>query len=80
MAATLSGTVLELLRTELGRDDISGDDDFFDIGGFSLLIVRIVSTLQVEHGIQLSARQFVEDSRISAIVAACRPAAQLQGK
>jgi acyl carrier protein len=75
MAAALSGTVFEVLRIELGRDGISGDDDFFDIGGYSLLIVRIVAILRVEHGIQLSARQFVDDSRIAAIVAACRPAA-----
>jgi hypothetical protein len=76
MTATLPRTVLEVLRVELGRDDISGEDDFFDIGGYSLLIIRIVSILQVEHGIRLSARQFVEDPRIAAIVASCRPAAQ----
>jgi hypothetical protein len=73
MVTELSATVLEVFRRALDLDELSMDNDFFDVGGYSLLIIRIISTLREEHGIQLIARQFAEDARIGAIVSSCRP-------
>ena len=68
--------VLEVLREAVGNPDLTPEDDFYAAGGHSLLIMRIVRTLRVEHGITLSPRAFWVDAQVAALMAAAVPADQ----
>lgn len=46
--------VAELWRDLLGVENVRPDDDFFDLGGHSLVAVRFVSRLERELGVRLS--------------------------
>jgi hypothetical protein len=65
--------VLSVLEEAIGTGPITPADDFFLVGGHSLLIVSIIRRLRVEHGIVLTPRQFGINSQVAAIIAACRP-------
>ncbi|MGY0236067.1 acyl carrier protein [Longispora urticae] len=65
--------VLEVLRDAIGTTDISPADDFYFVGGHSLLIVRVIQRLRRQYGLELSPRQFGANSQIAALIAACRP-------
>lgn len=41
-----AGSVLQLIRELLGREDLGADDDFFAYGGTSLTAIRLVARLQ----------------------------------
>lgn len=71
--------VLQVLREVLDRDSVSPSDDFFLIGGHSLLMVRVIGKLKKEHGLALDARQFGTNSQVAALIAACRPVAAASG-
>ncbi|MFD4636334.1 acyl carrier protein [Lentzea sp. NPDC058436] len=60
--------VLEFLRTALRRPDLTPDDDFFDAGGHSLMVAQVIARLKSQHGLVISAKAFVADPRIGAIV------------
>jgi Phosphopantetheine attachment site len=66
--------VRSVVAEVLGRADVEPTDDFFAIGGHSLLILRVVRTLLVEHGIVLDARYFGVNAQLAALGAACRKA------
>jgi muramoyltetrapeptide carboxypeptidase LdcA involved in peptidoglycan recycling len=59
--------VVEVLGELLGARDLSTDDDFFDRGGHSLLVIRAIAVLNERHGVKVTARSFIADSRIGAI-------------
>jgi amino acid adenylation domain-containing protein len=61
--ASLWAEVLQLER--VGRDD-----DFFAIGGHSLLMMRIIIRLREEHGIDLTFRDFLEHRTVRGLAAA----------
>jgi len=67
-----SARVLEVLR-DLVDPDLGPDDDFFEAGGTSLLVVRAIAQLKAQHGLRLNARAFIADSRVAAIVASAEP-------
>ncbi|TGB15128.1 amino acid adenylation domain-containing protein [Streptomyces sp. MZ04] len=46
--------VAAIWRRVLRRDDIGADDNFFDAGGSSLLIVEVISNLNSEFGVDLA--------------------------
>lgn len=58
----------------LGVARVGRTDDFFAIGGHSLLMMRIIARLHQEHGIEVTFRDFL-DRRTVANLAADRPAA-----
>ncbi|MGW0809523.1 amino acid adenylation domain-containing protein [Nonomuraea sp. NPDC002799] len=43
----------------LGIEKVGRDDDFFALGGHSLLTLRIISRLRKEHGVHLTFREFL---------------------
>src|ERR1700759_4688212 len=49
----LEQAVLEIWQGILGRDGIGIADNFFDLGGDSLLAVRLVSALRIELGVEM---------------------------
>ncbi len=60
--------LLTLWRQALHRDDIGIHDNFFEIGGDSILITHIVARAQ-EMGLRLTARQFFQHPTIAQLAA-----------
>ncbi|WP_158890375.1 non-ribosomal peptide synthetase [Amycolatopsis anabasis] len=60
----------------LGLGRIGATDDFFALGGDSLLMMRIIIRLREEHGIELAFRDFVEHRTVRAIAAHATGGAQ----
>ena len=53
-SAGLDNTVLEVLRSILGVPSLGLDDDFFDMGGNSLLAIQVAADLSDSYGIELN--------------------------
>ena len=62
----------DLWRELLGIEGIGVDDQFLDLGGHSLLIMRAVALLQSRHGIAVGPRAFVFQT-LGQIAAECEP-------
>ncbi len=54
-------------REVLGCDEITAEDDFFALGGSSLLVTRVVATIAIELGIELPVRDFFANPTLHAI-------------
>ncbi len=54
--------VAELWRETLGVDDVSIHDNFFDLGGSSVLLMKAVTQLEKEHGFKLNPWEMVFQS------------------
>lgn len=61
--------LVEIVAAILGRDDVGVDDNFFLIGGHSLLGTQIVLQAQEAFGIDLSLRQIFEAPTIGMLAA-----------
>ena len=46
-------------------DGIDADDDFFDLGGASLIAVQIIARIQERFGVELTVRQFFENPTVA---------------
>ena len=55
MEATLTGVWADLL----GTDDIRPDDNFFDLGGHSMLVMQAIARMEVLTGRRVNPRRFV---------------------
>lgn len=64
-------------ETTLGHRDFGDDDDFFAVGGHSLLVARIMATLGRHVGRRLSLRMFFDHPTVNllaeAVSATARP-------
>jgi amino acid adenylation domain-containing protein len=60
-------TLLAIWREVLGHDDFGPDDNFFQIGGHSLLVLQCVAKAR-EQGLPLTARLMLERQTINAVV------------
>ncbi|SMC48766.1 non-ribosomal peptide synthetase [Lentzea albidocapillata] len=49
----------------LGRDSVSADDDFFALGGHSLVALRVVSKVKKTFGLKMSARDVYRHPRLT---------------
>ena len=63
----------ELWVDLLGVGQIGLDDDFFEMGGHSLLVTEMISRLRDEHGIELPLRAVLERPTIAEIAHALDP-------
>ena len=59
--------IAAIWRTHLGISEIGVDEDFFEVGGHSLLAVRIQADLQDAFGIHISVAEFLEQPTIAGI-------------
>ncbi len=63
----LESTLARLWATALDRDDIGVDDNVFDLGGHSLIVLGVRARLNTELGAELPVRLFFEHPTISAL-------------
>ncbi|HEX6969477.1 MAG TPA: phosphopantetheine-binding protein [Micromonosporaceae bacterium] len=66
----LAAVWCELLR----RDEIGVHDDFFRLGGNSLLVMRVVAQVRKTYGVKVSARDVFEHPTIAALAERIREA------
>ncbi|MEU9096723.1 non-ribosomal peptide synthase/polyketide synthase [Streptomyces sp. NPDC048361] len=62
--------VADAWKHVLGTDDVGADDDFFALGGDSILAVRVVSRLRAVFGTDVSPRLLFTHPTLSALAAA----------
>lgn len=72
MALDVESEVLAAIREVLGRSDVTVNDDFFEAGGSSFLVVRAIALLK-DRGVRVPARSFIENSRVAAIAECAEP-------
>lgn len=73
IALDAATALLRILRELLGSLEISPEDNFFDIGGDSLLVIQIIALLAERYDMAVSARRFIIGPTIADIAAACHP-------
>nr|BFE78402.1 hypothetical protein GCM10020093_010030 [Planobispora longispora] len=61
--------VLEIWREVLGMDDITPDDDLFDLGGHSLSITQIIAKVRDRMGVELSFEVFIDTPTAAGVAA-----------
>lgn len=64
----IEGQLLDIWRRVLGRDDIGVDDNFFDVGGDSLLSVQVISQAK-DAGLEFSLSQLFQHQTIAELAA-----------
>ncbi|MFI8436021.1 amino acid adenylation domain-containing protein [Streptomyces sp. NPDC079020] len=70
-ATEAEAVLLAVLRDVMGREDIGPDDDFFAIGGDSIVSLQVVSRAR-RQGIGLTARDVFEGETVAGIAARAR--------
>jgi amino acid adenylation domain-containing protein len=65
-------TVLAIWREVLGRDDLGMTDDFFEVGGHSLVATRVMTRLRERAGVTLPLRVLFQHPTAEALAAALR--------
>jgi non-ribosomal peptide synthetase component F len=62
--------VVEVFASVLNRSDVGALDDFFDLGGHSLMAARVMAKLRAAAGVDLALRNLFERSTPEALAAA----------
>jgi amino acid adenylation domain-containing protein len=66
--------IREWFQDLLGASDVSEDDDFFALGGHSLVGIRLLSKIRSSYGIQMHLASLLHTRTVRAIAAAVRDA------
>ncbi|MFD0201765.1 MULTISPECIES: type I polyketide synthase [Saccharothrix] len=67
--STALATAERLWRATLGTDSVAADDDFFALGGESLMAVDFTARLREEAGLDITVTEFTRDPRFGALAA-----------
>jgi acyl carrier protein len=65
----ISDSVRAIWCRELQRDDISADDDFFALGGQSVIMVRVQGALMEELGVEVPLDQLFLNPTVASVSA-----------
>ena len=71
--------VAEIFGELLGRPAVGPDEDFFDIGGNSLVAVQLIAFLRKRFGIRLPMRRFFVDPTVAGVAALVDELSQASG-
>lgn len=71
-AAGLEGSLAQLWSELLGVDTVGEDDDFFDLGGHSLIAIRMTTRIQKKFGVRLQMVELLDASTVSTLAAKIR--------
>lgn len=63
----ISDVVRKIWSQELNLTDFSNDDDFFSLGGHSLIMARIQEAIQTETGVEVAMDELFRHPSVSAI-------------
>ena len=58
---------MDMFASELGITDVGVDDDFFDLGGTSLLATKLFARIESEFGTELPLALLFEDATVSVL-------------
>ncbi|MFI5496359.1 amino acid adenylation domain-containing protein [Actinoplanes sp. NPDC051859] len=75
-ATELEIAVAKVWAQALGRDGIGATDDFFALGGHSLVAIRIVTRLRAEHHVELPLSELFAAPTVRGVAAAITAAAR----
>lgn len=67
-----------LFAEALSRPDIGPDDDFFALGGHSLLVVQLLERIHAEFGVEIGVRQFFNGPTVALVASVLRNAASMR--
>jgi acyl carrier protein len=56
-----TGHIVEIFRRVLATNDVNASSDFFELGGDSLLAMRVLSAIARDFGTELSWEDFIEN-------------------
>jgi len=59
LIANITASITATFRRVLEIDDVGTDDEFFALGGDSLLATRVLSAIAREYGVELTFDEFV---------------------
>jgi acyl carrier protein len=65
----ISDQIRAIWSSELKRDDFSDDDDFFDLGGHSLIMGRIQAQIHAQLGTGIPMDELMRHSTVKLITA-----------
>jgi acyl carrier protein len=65
----VSDQIHTIWKRELKYDDFTNDDDFFDLGGHSLIMARIQSALLEEFGTEVPMDELMRHSTVNLVSA-----------
>jgi thioesterase domain-containing protein/NAD(P)-dependent dehydrogenase (short-subunit alcohol dehydrogenase family)/acyl carrier protein len=71
-AASLEAAMTNIWAELLGQDDVRSDDDFFDLGGHSLIAIRLMARIHNEIGVRLQLAAIFEAPTIELLCAHVR--------
>ncbi len=63
----VEASLLEVWQSVLGEEDLGGQDDFFDLGGHSLLVLVVLARIRSVLGVDLSVDQFFSSPTIEGL-------------
>ena len=70
--SSIEATLIDLWSGLLGVTDIGPDDDFFDLGGHSLIAIRLMTAIRATFGVRLELASIFDASTVSGLAAAIR--------
>jgi len=71
-AGGLEGVIAGVVAALLGRDSVGRDDNFFLLGGHSMLGAQLIMRLEEMFGVELSLRRLFESPTVAGIAAEVR--------
>ncbi|MEV0455739.1 phosphopantetheine-binding protein [Catellatospora methionotrophica] len=64
----IEATIARIWAEELDLDEVALTDDFFDLGGVSLQVIKVIRRTRAELGVEIPTRALYDASRLGEFV------------